>query len=276
MPQAGARLAQRNSVYYSRSGLFLALIREGPLRAGLCDEFGDPAREVFSLERSRWQTEVRRLIALMGSHAETYGCRCAGLDISVLPQVFSPAYFTDSEWFATEIAAMARGAKLLDVGTGTGIVALASALAGAEVTATDINPAAVENAKLNFSVHGVAAPALLGDVYGALARPETFDLIFWNHPFNLGINRQEDPLSLCGFDFEYRGVRQFIENGPRYLSPGGRLVLGTSTFAEVSRIARIAAGARLDVRILRRKQTPLQWRGAAVTELRIVEFVPRP
>ena len=237
-------------------------------------EFGDPGEEASPPIKARWQAEVRRLIALMASHEEPYRCRCAELDVTVMPQVFSPAYFTDSEWFAVEIAAIARGRRLLDIGTGTGIVALAAAVEGASVVVTDINPAAVENARLNLTAHGIVAPCFGGDVYDALVGDPKFDVVFWNHPFNFGTDQHEDPLSLCGFDFGYGAVRRFIEEGPRHVAPGGRLILGTSTFAEAELIERIALGAGLRPRTLMQKTTPLQWRGAAVTELRIVEFVP--
>ena len=239
------------------------------------EDFGDPGHEVPSAVRVRWQAEVRRLIALMATHRERYRCASAGLDIEILPDEFSPAYFTDSEWFATEIAKLVQRSSLLDIGTGTGIVALAAARSGASVTATDINPIAVENARINFAEHAVAVPTFHGDVYEALPSGEGFDFIFWNHPFNMGFNPHEDLLSLCGFDYEYRGLRQFVQRAANYLKPGGRLLLGTSTFAEVARIEALAAEVNLDVHILQRKQTPLQWRGAATTELRIVEFVPR-
>jgi release factor glutamine methyltransferase len=154
-------------------------------------------------------------------------------------------------------------------------VALAAAKAGATVTATDINPQAVANARLNFETLGLTATIAEGDVYGAVPPDQRFDLIFWNHPFNLGANPNEDLLSLCGFDYQYGGVRKFIGEARRHLAAEGRLILGTSTFAEVALIEQIADENDFDVRILARRMTPLQWQGQAVTELRICEFKPR-
>lgn len=231
--------------------------------------------EVSAEVRGNWQREVRRLIGLMAAHDTAYTCRSADLEIVVLPQVFSPAYFTDSEWFATEIAKLAAGRRLLDIGTGTGIVALVAARAGANVTATDINPYAVANAQQNFAVLELSAEIVEGDVYAAIAPDAVFDVVFWNHPFNLGKNPDEDLLSLCGFDYEYRGIRKFIGEARPHLAPGGRLVLGSSTFAEVGLIEQIAKENKFDVDILARRLTPLQWKGEAVTELRICEFKSR-
>ena len=72
----------------------------------------------------------------MAAHVEPYATSSAGLDIVVMPNVFSPAYFTDSEWFATEIAAIVGRGRLLDIGTGTGVVALLAHLQGASAFAS--------------------------------------------------------------------------------------------------------------------------------------------
>jgi predicted nicotinamide N-methyase len=60
----------------------------------------------------------------------------------VRPTVFHPRYFISSRRFAEFIDTLNLGGKrVLDVGTGTGILAIAAARAGAEtVIATDINP----------------------------------------------------------------------------------------------------------------------------------------
>jgi ribosomal protein L11 methylase PrmA len=69
--------------------------------------------------------------------------------------VFHPRYFISSECFAEFIGGLdLSGKHVVDIGTGSGILALAAARAGAEnVIATDINPnaalTAIENARAN-------------------------------------------------------------------------------------------------------------------------------
>jgi predicted nicotinamide N-methyase len=58
-----------------------------------------------------------------------------------------------------------RNSRVLDVAAGGGVVAIAAALAGAaEVTATEIDPAALDALALNAAANGVTVTTRLGDV----------------------------------------------------------------------------------------------------------------
>jgi release factor glutamine methyltransferase len=72
--------------------------------------------------------------------------RVAGFRLTVRPTVFHPRYFLTSEFFANFLSDIDLTAKrVADVGTGSGILALAAARAGAaSVVALDINPNAAK------------------------------------------------------------------------------------------------------------------------------------
>ncbi|WP_329791751.1 50S ribosomal protein L11 methyltransferase [Lentzea sp. DG1S-22] len=61
-------------------------------------------------------------------------------------------------------AGLVRGRKVFDLASGSGLVAIAAALAGAEcVTANDIDPLALAAVELNAAANGVTVTALGGD-----------------------------------------------------------------------------------------------------------------
>jgi ribosomal protein L11 methyltransferase len=74
-------------------------------------------------------------------------------------------------------------ARVLDVGTGSGILAIACAKLGARaVIAVDLDPVAVRVASDNVSANGVAGAVAVraGDLLDALAPDDTFDIVVGN------------------------------------------------------------------------------------------------
>ena len=109
-------------------------------------------KDVNALERatlppSRSKQLLRRAIHLLSYHfilkrRRTTVARVAGFRLTVRPTVFHPRYFLTSEFFANFLSDIDLiGKRVADVGTGSGILALAAARAGAaSVVALDINP----------------------------------------------------------------------------------------------------------------------------------------
>ncbi len=72
-----------------------------------------------------------------------------------------------------------RGLRVVDFGAGSGLVAIACALAGASsVRAVDIDPLALEACLLNAGANGVALDATCADVVGAEASTLDADILF--------------------------------------------------------------------------------------------------
>lgn len=113
--------------------------------------------------------------------------------------------------------------NVLDVGTGCGVQAvhLAGRSPGARITATDVNPRALELAAMSFALSGVEGAEL---VRGSLLEPvrgRRFDLIVSNPPFVVapsgGRRFTYRESGMPGDDF----CRRLVEDAARYLNDGG-------------------------------------------------------
>ncbi|MCW5937413.1 MAG: 50S ribosomal protein L11 methyltransferase [Fimbriimonadaceae bacterium] len=72
------------------------------------------------------------------------------------------------------------GMDVLDVGCGSGILSIASAMLGARVVATDIDPLSVEVSRQNFDRNGVQVTAVVGPGFDQVEPGKTFDLVLSN------------------------------------------------------------------------------------------------
>ena len=221
--------------------------------------------------KEEWVREVHRVYERMKAHTEPYHALVNNLSIVVFPDVFSPAYFTDSTWFAKIIPQIVGKRRFLEIGTGTGIIALSAALAGASVVATDINPEAIRNAQENFAKYGVDIPLYNADIYQVLPQ-EKFDVIFWNHPFNKAMQPVETMLLRAGFDYNYQGLERYIQGAREYLTEEGVLLLGTGNFSDESEIRKLASQNNYSLVLMRRQQMPLTERSTVPNEYRIYRF----
>src|SRR5277367_1639059 len=109
----------------------------------------------------------------------TRSVRAAGFRLAVYPTVFHPKLFLTSEFFARFLATIdLAGKHVADVGTGTGILALAAARGGATVVALDINPRAVNAAIDNSRANGFGdlVTAMRSDLMSALTPGFLFDV----------------------------------------------------------------------------------------------------
>jgi len=107
-----------------------------------------------------------------------------GLAFEVTPAVLIPRPETE---LLVELALQraAHGARVLDMGTGSGAIAVALAQARPDlrVSALDASAAALAVARRNAARHQAGVRFLQGDWYGALAHGERFDVIVANPPY---------------------------------------------------------------------------------------------
>ena len=133
------------------------------------------------------------------------------------------------------LAALPAGGAALDLGTGSGALAIALALGrpGARVTAVDVSPGALEVARANAAALGAAVELLAGDLFGPLPPGARYDVVVSNPPYLptgelAGLQREvqrEPRLALDGGPDGLAVLRRLVAEAPRWLAPGGALLL---------------------------------------------------
>jgi release factor glutamine methyltransferase len=111
----------------------------------------------------------------------------------------------------------------LELGTGTGIIAIYGAKRGARVTATDINEETLALAKENASLNGVAERIefVKSDLFDNV--DGSFDTIIFNPPYL----PEEEPrdVALDGGKKGYELAERFLKDMPKHLENDGRCYL---------------------------------------------------
>ena len=120
--------------------------------------------------------------------------------------------------------------SVLDIGTGSGAIALALAKERPEWTilATDISAAALQVAIENARRLDLPVQFRLGDAFQAVPNAEKYDIIVSNPPYvshteweNAPHLHHEPYGALVAEEFGLAMIRRLFEQAPRYLKPGG-------------------------------------------------------
>src|ERR1700734_1216928 len=175
----------------------------------------------------------------------------AGFRLAVYPTVFHPKLFLTSEFFARFLATVdLEGKHVADIGTGSGILALAAARAGATVVALDINAMAVNAAADNARANGLGdrVTAIRSDLLSALAPGFQFDVIISNPRFFSGEPRDiADRAWVAGPG--YRDIMSLFEQAHQRLKPSGTMYVLLSSDSDLHFLGQLIAKAGFRARM---------------------------
>ncbi len=179
----------------------------------------------------RWWLRVRFVLTQRHRHNRLVIETIAGRPLVVLPEVFNPALFFSSDLLAglLDRSTIPAGARVLDLGTGSGVLAVCAARYAAEVVAVDINPAAVRCARINALLNGVEDRLTVceGDLFAPLGG-RRFDLVLFNPPYFRGPPRSPLDRAFRATDV----IERFAAGLAAALAPGGKALLVLSTNGE--------------------------------------------
>lgn len=174
--------------------------------------------------------------------------------ILTLPGVFRPR--SDSWLLAQRLRAEVRpGQRVLDLCTGSGVVAVSGARAGADVTAVDVSRRAAMTVRINARLNGVRVDARHGDLFGAVEG--RFDVVTANPPY-LPADEDEVPRSgpTRAWDAGLDGravLDRICAEVPAHLNPGGSVLLIHSNVCGIEETRRQLAAGGLETEVVLRQ-----------------------
>lgn len=243
--------------YFKRAGIESARLDAELLLAHALETerlrlYVDFEKPVLPAERDRYRALVRRRaqdrvpVSILLGEREFWS-----LSFKVTPDVLTPRPDTETLVEAALSKCKAPGTadpaaadsdrkrRILDLGTGSGAIALslASELPEADITATDLSEAALQIAAENADrlPQGERVRFLHGDLFEPVSN-ERFDLVVSNPPYvarkdakSLPPELAHEPeMALFGGEDGLDVIRRLVAEAGRHLSPGGWLLIELS------------------------------------------------
>jgi len=145
------------------------------------------------------------------------------IKLEVPPEVFHPGFFFSTQLLLNYIKQLPlQGKRFLEPGCGSGLISIYAAKKGAKVTATDINPIAIEFIKKNNKVNDTKLTIIQSDLFENIPE-QIFDIIAINPPYYKKNPRSaKDHAWYCGENGEYfsslfKGLNNYINHSSKII-----------------------------------------------------------
>jgi len=166
--------------------------------------------------------------------------RYDNIRLEIPPQVFHPGFFFSTRLLLRYISALSlQEQRFLELGAGSGLISVYAAKNGATVTATDINPVAIECLRRNCDQNKVKSEIILSDLFASIPE-QSFDIIAINPPF---YKKQPQALAdhawYCGENGEY--FEQLFTKLGKYIHQNSIVLMVLSEECDIKMINEIAS-----------------------------------
>lgn len=176
---------------------------------------------------------------------ETREIEWQGYRLRVLPGVFNPEYSNIGDLLSQHMR-ISPGARVLDLGTGSGIQALVAARQASSVVAIDLQADAAACARENVQRLDLAHRVEVrhGDLFEPLHEAEQFDAIVFNFPFVPW--EPKTAWQKANFDPGHRLLRRFFAEVGNHLAPGGEITMTWSDLGDTELFHALARESGLE------------------------------
>lgn len=161
-------------------------------------------------------------VRFLARHKQAGKYEIGGLSFSCPAGIYQPHEFSSSRFVLRGLLSHLPnlGTRILELGTGSGVIGIYLASIGLNVTLLDIDPVAVVSAKNNALANNVQAIVLQSDLFSAVDS-QKYDTIFFNIPF---MDKEiDEPLEIISCDPGGELLLRFLDQAPNYLLPNGRV-----------------------------------------------------
>lgn len=159
------------------------------------------------------------------------------IEIEVSKEVYNPS---DDSYMLLRNLEVTAGQNFLEIGSGSGLISIHAARTGANVTAVDINPEAVECTRMNALRNGVRIKVRQSDLFKNVTG--YYDLIAFNPPYLPTESRSTSWIekSWSGGEEGSETAVAFLAEAWKYLAPGGRIYLVLSSIGGLMSVLKAA------------------------------------
>ena len=200
-----------------------------------------------------YDEETRHFLKEKEKIKKPYSVKFKGVKLTIFPNVWDPIWGKSTK-IVSDVMKIKKNQKVLDIGTGSGILSILAAKRGARVIAIDINKHALKCAKLNVRKNKLEKRINIrySNIFSNI-KGRKFDIILFNPP-----QRNIKPKSYLGkacFDYKMKIITNFLSNVKKFMNPNRKIYLSYGNAGEIKKLEELIRKAGFSYII--KKKVPL-------------------
>ena len=175
-----------------------------------------------------------------------------GINVIVFPGVFHPGIFHSTSLILKYLNEQdLTNKKVIEIGSGTGLISIRAAKANASVTATDLSLTAIRNTALNAKLNKAKISVVHSDLFTNVEKT-LFDWIIINPPYyDKDPKKDEDLAWYCGGNFEY--FQKLFAELKSFMSPSTEVIMVLTKGCDLKKIFELGKKAEFQFELLKEK-----------------------